>query len=60
MSFSIVAVADAFNNDKRPERWLSITTTEHHQIRDCVKNKDDTYDLWFYSRPPMPADVPAG
>ena len=53
MSFSIVAVADAFNNDKRPERWLSITTTEHHQIRDCVKNKDDTYDLWFYSRPPL-------
>ena len=53
MSFSIAALAEAFNYDKQPERWLSITTTEHHQILDCVKNKDDSYDLWFYSRPPM-------
>lgn len=53
MSFSIAALAEAFINDKQPERWLSISTTEHYQIRDCIKNKDDTYDLWFYSRPPM-------
>ena len=53
MSFSIVALAEAFDNGKQPERWLSITTTEHYQIRDCIKNKDDSYDLWFYSRPPM-------
>ena len=53
MSFSIVALAEAFDNDKQPERWLSVTTTEHYQIRDCIKNKDDSYDLWFYSRPPM-------
>ena len=53
MSFSIAALAEAFINDKQPERWLSITTTEHYQIRDCIKNKDDTYSLWFYSRPPM-------
>ena len=54
MSFSVLALADAFdNNNKRPERWLSISTTEHHQIRDCVKNKDGSYDLWFYSRPTL-------
>ena len=53
MSFSIAALAEAFDNDKQPERWLSVTTTEHYQIRDCTKNKDDTYDLWFHSRPPM-------
>lgn len=53
MSFSIAALAEAFDNDKQPERWLSVTTTEHYQIRDCVKNKDDSYDLWFYARPPM-------
>ena len=53
MSFSIMALAEAFNNGKQPERWLSVTTTEHYQIRDCTKNKDDTYDLWFHSRPPM-------
>ena len=53
MSFSIMALAEAFDNDKQPERWLSVTTTEHYQIRDCVKNKDDSYDLWFYSHPPM-------
>lgn len=53
MSFSIAALVEAFDNGKQPERWLSMTTTEHHQIRDCTKNKDDTYDLWFYSRPPM-------
>lgn len=53
MSFSIAALAEAFINDKQPERWLSMTTTEHYQIRDCAKNKDGTYDLWFYSRPPM-------
>ena len=53
MSFSIAALAEAFINDKQPERWLSITTTEHYQIRDCIKNKDDSYDLWFYARPPM-------
>ena len=53
MSFSIAALAEAFINDKQPERWLSISTTEHYQIRDCIKNKDDTYDLWFYARPPM-------
>ena len=53
MSFSIAALAEAFYNGEQPERWLSITTTEHYQIRDCIKNKDDSYDLWFYSRPPM-------
>ena len=53
MSFSIAALAEAFIYDKQPERWLSVTTTEHYQIRDCVKNKDDSYDLWFYSRPPL-------
>ena len=53
MSFSIAALAEAFINDKQPERWLGISATEHHQIRDCVKNKDDSYDLWFYSRPPL-------
>ena len=53
MSFSIAALAEAFTNDKQPERWLSISTTEHCQIRDCIKYKDDSYDLLFYSRPPM-------
>ena len=53
MSFSIEAVASAFELNKQPERWLSIGTSEHHQIRDCVKNKDGSYDLWFYSRPTM-------
>ena len=53
MSFSIAALAEAFYNGEQPERWLSITTTEHYQIRDCIKNKDDSYALWFYSRPPM-------
>lgn len=53
MSFSIAALAEAFDNGKQPERWLSVTTTEHYQIRDCIKNKDDSYDLWFYARPPM-------
>ena len=53
MSFSIEAVASAFEMNKQPERWLSIGTSEHHQIRDCVANKDGSYDLWFYSRPPL-------
>ena len=53
MSFSIAALAEAFDNDKQTELWLSVTTTEHYQIRDCIKNKDDSYDLWFYARPPM-------
>lgn len=53
MSFSIAALAEAFDNDKQTERWLSVTTTEHYQIRDCIKNKDDSYDLWFYACPPM-------
>ena len=53
MSFSIAALAEAFINDKQPERWLSVTTTEHYQIRDCVKHIDGSYDLWFYARPPM-------
>lgn len=53
MSFSIAALAEAFNSGKQPERWLGISTTEHHQIRDCIKHEDGSYDLWFYSRPPM-------
>lgn len=53
MSFSIAAIADTFSREQNPERWLSLSTTEHHQIRDCAKNADDSYDLWFYSRPPM-------
>ena len=53
MSFSIAALAEAFINDKQPERWLGISATEHHQIRDCIKREDGSYDLWFYSRPPM-------
>ena len=53
MSFSIAAIADAFSNNKSPERWLTTSTSEHHQIRDCTKLENGKYELWFYSRPPM-------
>lgn len=53
MSFSVVGLAEAFDTMPKAERWLSISTMEHHQIRDCTKNDDGSYDLWFYSRPPL-------
>lgn len=53
MSFSVKHLHEAFEKEKSPNVWLAVSTSINHQVRDCIKLDDGSYEIVFYSRPSM-------